>query len=223
MEQETIWIIAIVALAVGVLIGFLMGKSGSSETQRKTLEEELNGSRAEMDRYKEEVTTHFEQTAALVNELTEQYRKVHQHLATGAQNLCPDQAAGRSLQSSLQPKLEKSASESERSHTTEIEQPSSDDSSASVSTEKSTSMNTAEAQDTETVEATIEETKKEDQEIAQEPPRDWAPKSPNDEGTLSDRYGLKKNTEESPNPPQPDPGLNEDESENIIRDKKDKT
>lgn len=223
MEQETIWIIAIVALAVGLLIGFLMGKSGSSETQRKTLEEELNGSRAEMDRYKQEVTTHFEQTASLVNELTEQYRKVHQHLATGAQNLCPDQAAGRSLQSSLQPKLEKSASEAEHSDISKIEQPSSDDSSSTaVSTEKSNTVNTADAQDAETVETTIEETKKEDQEITPEPPKDWAPKSPDDEGTLSDRYGLKKKVEDAPNPPQPDPGLNEDEPEKNTTDKKEK-
>ncbi|KGK43112.1 hypothetical protein LH51_02075 [Nitrincola sp. A-D6] len=111
MEQETLWIVAVVALVVGVLIGYLLGKSGSNKVKSKRLEEELHGSRAEMDRYKEEVTSHFEQTAALVNELTDQYRKVHQHLATGAQNLCPDQQAGRSLQSSLQPKLEANTSD----------------------------------------------------------------------------------------------------------------
>lgn len=212
MEQETIWIIAIVALAVGTLIGYLMGKSGSSETQRKTLEEELNGSRAEMDRYKQQVTTHFEQTASLVNELTEQYRKVHQHLATGAQNLCPDQAAGRSLQSSLQPKLENSVDES-------------------ASTDKSNKDNTVPADETDassrvnekiTDNAKHENIKPEESEENIEAPKDWAPKSPDDEGTLSDRYGLKKKAEDAPNPPHPDPGLNEEEPEKNQTVKKEK-
>lgn len=194
MDQQTIWIIAIVALAVGVLIGFLMGKSGSSDSQRKVLEEELNGSRAEMDRYKEEVTTHFEHTAALVNELTEQYRKVHQHLATGAQNLCPDQKPGRSLQSSLQPKLENSPTEAE----------------SPAAKEKTTDDNTT--QETQTAKTNTSSTQEEPEKDI-EAPKDWAPKQPNDEGTLSDSYGLKKKVEDAPNPPQPDPGLNEEEPE----------
>ncbi len=217
MEQETVWIIAIVALAVGVLIGFLMGKSGSSEAQRKTLEAELNGSRAEMDRYKKEVTSHFEQTATLVNELTEQYRKVHQHLATGAQALCPDQAAGRSLQSSLQPKLEKVTSE---------ESP--DSTPGDLSQEnQSESQKHETAESGQPVEKTNEVKPPEpepepepDPELNIEPPKDWAPKKPDDEGTLSDRYGLKKNAEEAPKPPQPDPGLHEEENDKNETEKK---
>jgi uncharacterized membrane-anchored protein YhcB (DUF1043 family) len=191
VEQETIWIVAVVALAVGVLIGYLLGKSGGSEIKRKRLEEELNGSRIEMDRYKEEVTTHFEKTAALVNELTDQYRKVHQHLATGAQNLCPDQQAGRSLQSSLQPKLEAN--------------PVHDDTLES-STHKKTVTQPTKASETATDNQTADD-------AAPEAPRDWAPKKPNDQGTLSDSYGLKKGEEETPEtPPYPDPGLNDDET-----------
>lgn len=211
MEQETVWIIAIVALAVGVLIGFLMGKSGSSETQRKTLEAELNGSRAEMDRYKKEVTSHFEQTASLVNELTEQYRKVHQHLATGAQALCPDQTAGRSLQSSLQPQLEKVADE---------------ETSAEESIDKKRPIESEENKKTETNQTVDDSTQAEEAEAEAEtekniePPKDWAPKKPDDEGTLSDRYGLKKNPEEAPKPPQPDPGLHEEENNKNETEKK---
>ena len=222
MEQETIWIIAIVALAVGVLIGFLMGKSGSSETQRKTLEEELKGSRAEMDRYKTEVTSHFEQTASLVNELTEQYRKVHQHLATGAQNLCPDQAAGRSLQSSLQPKLEKSTTEPEQSDQNHLDQADEEKpTTSSAPSEELNEVNTEETSENITESKATKE-KPENPEINIEPPKDWAPKSPDDEGTLSDRYGLKKKTEDTPNPPHPDPGLNEDEPEKDTSENKEK-
>ena len=221
MEQETVWIIAIVALAVGILIGFLMGKSGSSEAQRKTLEEELNGSRAEMDRYKKEVTSHFEQTASLVNELTDQYRKVHQHLATGAQNLCPDQAAGRSLQSSLQPKLEntqtdpnatdiepeKTVNDPATATTTDTEQPAKKDETADTVSEKEDAV-------AETPSSTEETQPSKDSESTDsvEPPKDWAPKNPEEEGTLSDSYGLKKKAEDAPTPPHPDPGLHEEET-----------
>lgn len=185
MEQETVWIIAVVALAVGVLIGFLMGRSGSGEPYRKTLEAELRGSRAEMDRYKKEVTQHFEQTASLVNELTDQYRKVHQHLATGAQSLCPDQTAGRSLQSSLQPKLDKGIGGAMLAQE------------ATGSTLPMTETNQSAKPSAEPL----------------EPPKDWAPKKPDDEGTLSDRYGLKKKPETSITPPLPDPGLHEEDND----------
>lgn len=199
MDQQTIWIIAIVALAVGVLIGYLMGKSGGSDAQRKVLEEELKGSRAEMDRYKEEVTTHFEHTAALVNDLTDQYRKVHQHLATGAQNLCPDQQPGRSLQSSLQPKLESKT----------------DDLVADAPDTDETAVTEPTQQETQETQETAPEAAKtpEDTDSNYEAPKDWAPKKPDDEGTLSDSYGLKKSGEEAPTPPQPDPGLHEEASE----------
>lgn len=218
MEQETIWIIAIVALIVGVLIGFLIAKSGSGDAERKVLEEELNGSRAEMDRYKEEVTTHFEHTAALVNDLTDQYRKVHQHLATGAQNLCPDQKPGKSLQSSLQPKLE---STSKTPVETPVETAGIDETGIDETgiDEKATAevSEDVSVKDTESVEM------KAAQEPAIEPdhnieaPKDWAPKKPNDEGTLSDSYGLKKKDADALNPPQPDPGLNEDEPEKKVQ------
>jgi len=199
VEQETIWIVAVVALAVGVLIGYLLGKSGGTEIKRKRLEEELNGSRAEMDRYKQEVTSHFEQTAALVNELTDQYRKVHQHLATGAQNLCPDQQPGRSLQSSLQPKLEATRA----------------DDALDSSTQK--------AADQQPPESNAKEADKQTSADAEpEAPRDWAPKKPNDQGTLSDGYGLKKEQEETPKtPPYPDPGLNDDETTSVKPNQKD--
>lgn len=207
MEQETIWIIAIVALLLGALIGFLMGRTGSGQSQRKKIEEELQCSKAEMDTYKNEVTSHFEQTAALVNELTEQYRKVHQHLATGAQSLCADQQAGESLQLSLQPKLEGSTQEEltpEADSDLHNQDHQAESSETSIENEQSLASNQEQQPD-----ASSADDIKNDVEA----PKDWAPKSPDDEGTLSDRYGLKKKTEDSPNPPHPDPGLNEDEPE----------
>ncbi|MCP8687916.1 YhcB family protein [Marinobacterium sedimentorum] len=105
MEQNSIWIIGAVALAVGGLIGYLLGRSGSDAGQRQTLNNQLDEAKAELATYKQEVTDHFEKTATLVNQLTNTYKDVHQHLASGAQTLCDDDAASLALNESMQAKL----------------------------------------------------------------------------------------------------------------------
>lgn len=100
METGNIWILALVGVAVGLVIGYLLGRGGAGKQQ---LSQELDSTRAELESYKQEVTGHFETTAELVNGLTEQYRRVHQHLASGAQALCGDTQPAQSLAASLQP------------------------------------------------------------------------------------------------------------------------
>lgn len=186
MEQETLWILAVVALAIGVLIGFMMGRSGKADdTRSKLLEEDLKKARTEMDSYRKEVTSHFEETAALVNQMTEQYRKVHQHLASGAQALCEGQTPRNLLEDSFRPALTQQ----------EQKQPEKD-----TGTDTSAKADPAPA-------ATGEESK-----IA-EPPRDYAPKKPNEEGTLSHSYGLKKeNADSVQEPPHPDTLVTEEDT-----------
>jgi len=178
VELENIWIIAAAALAVGALIGYLIGRSGDAEQQKRKLEEELTATRQEMDKYKKDVTSHFEQTASLVNELTDNYRKVHQHLASSAQALCPGQPAGNALKASLQPQQLVENLDLAESTTAEAPQ---------KTTEKTQSAAGHPEADDET-------------DIHVEPPRDYAPKKPEDEGTLSDRYGLKKSADKVENP-----------------------
>ncbi|WP_409523257.1 YhcB family protein [Nitrincola sp. MINF-07-Sa-05] len=190
MELENIWIIAAAALAVGALIGYLIGRSGDAEQQKRKLEEELTATRQEMDKYKKDVTSHFEQTASLVNELTDNYRKVHQHLASSAQTLCPGQPAGNALKASLQP----------QQLVENLEQPGAAKAeTAQKATDKTVATEQHEAVD--------------EKETHVEPPRDYAPKKPEDEGTLSDRYGLKKSADkvESPIPDLASADANENE------------
>lgn len=178
MEQETIWIITLIALVIGAMIGYMLGFSKGSSKQKIETADEIKQTKTELHRYKQEVTSHFETTAELVNNLTEQYRKVHEHLASGAQTLCPNQAAGNSLHASLQPKQVEALIPDAQPEETEA----ADDSSSK------------------------------DETNAIEAPRDYAPKAPNEEGTLSSSYGLKKKDELTP-PPQPDPGLHDEGNE----------
>jgi uncharacterized membrane-anchored protein YhcB (DUF1043 family) len=47
--------------------------------------------------YKDNVSEHFSLTADLVQHMTESYREVYQHLASGAQDLCSNEVASKLL------------------------------------------------------------------------------------------------------------------------------
>jgi uncharacterized membrane-anchored protein YhcB (DUF1043 family) len=161
VEENSVWIIGIVALAAGALIGYLMGRSGDNSGQQK-LVDQLNEAQQELSVYKEEVNGHFEKTAALVNNLTESYREVHQHLAQGSESLCKGEHSPAQLDHDTQPKIaELTDSEQEEQIPTVTDE----------------------------VTAVPEEPE------AIEPPRDYAPKNPDQEGTLSEKFGLKKEQE----------------------------
>ncbi|WP_293267049.1 DUF1043 family protein [Neptunomonas sp.] len=170
MEESNIWIIGVVALVIGALIGFLMGRAGDNSNEQEKLED----AKQELEDYKTKVAGHFEETADLVNKMTESYRGVYQHLATGAQALC-DADTARSIESSMTPQLTAQAE-------VEVE-----------SSEPSTDSDAG--NDNETLSAV-------------EPPRDYAPKQPDEEGTLSESYGLKDDTEDA-SQAEPDPSSEE--------------
>lgn len=98
MDQNTVWVIAIAALIVGALLGFLFGRNGSNGSREVKLAEELDRTQHELAKYRDEVNQHFSVTADLVNDLTNQYQKVHQHLASSASVLCRDEKLVASLQ-----------------------------------------------------------------------------------------------------------------------------
>ncbi|RLL50990.1 DUF1043 family protein [Mariprofundus sp. EBB-1] len=79
-------IIIMISIAItAFLIGYLV--SGRRKGN-KHLETELAASREELNKYRSEVTNHFQKTAFKVNALTENCRNVYEHLAQGAQELC---------------------------------------------------------------------------------------------------------------------------------------
>ncbi|UTW03867.1 YhcB family protein [Amphritea atlantica] len=164
MEDSSVWIIGIVTLLAGTLIGYLMGRSGDTSSQQK-LVDQLNEAQRDLSDYKEKVNGHFETTAELVNNLTESYKQVHQHLAQGSETLCMGEHAPAQLSSQPQPAISEPVKETA-------------------------------AEDKEPIPMVTEQTDTvtEEPEVV-EPPRDYAIKSPDEEGTLSEKYGLKKKPE----------------------------
>lgn len=111
MDQNTIWVIAIAALIIGILIGFLFGKNGNNGSREVQLANDLEKANLELSRYRDEVNEHFSKTADLVNGLTQQYQKVHQHLADSAEQLVRDEKLIASLQQSASARLEQTKTE----------------------------------------------------------------------------------------------------------------
>ncbi|MGB1238943.1 MAG: YhcB family protein [Pseudomonadales bacterium] len=162
MAESTI-LIAIVALIIGGVIGYLMAKSSSEGDSQERRVQELQD---EIKEYKASVASHFQQTASMINEMNESYKGVIHHLASGSQDLC-DAGTAKEIESRLAPQ--------------QIE--------------------------AKPVEAAPEQ--REPQREAVEPPRDYAPKKENEEGALSENYGVKpvsaETKEEEQAPKQQDP------------------
>ena len=85
---NSVWQIGIIALVAGALIGALAYRLlAPSVKQADKIKTELDVARDELDSYKANVNQHFDKTSELVNDLTQNYVKVYQHLAEGAQTL----------------------------------------------------------------------------------------------------------------------------------------
>lgn len=98
------WLTGIVCLAIGVASGLLIARRLDSTSPGKV--EELEARVLELQRfhddYREHVSDHFSMTADLVQQMTESYRDVYQHLARGAQDLCNEEIAAKLLPTSDQ-------------------------------------------------------------------------------------------------------------------------
>ena len=93
-----IWLTAIACLVVGVVIGVVFSsRSNSSASRVLELENQIRDIKDNHLTYKNNVSEHFSLTADLVQHMTESYRDVYQHLASGAQDLCSNEVASKLL------------------------------------------------------------------------------------------------------------------------------
>jgi len=81
-----------------VVVGVLFASKlniGSSRVQE--LESQVRTLKENHNEYRDSVSDHFSMTAELVQHMTESYKEVYQHLASGAQDLCSTEVAGKLL------------------------------------------------------------------------------------------------------------------------------
>ena len=89
LSREVLLAAGIALAILGLLIGYLFGRRTSTAAQRyREVERKLDQVLQDKKIYEDEVVEHFSDTAKLLNNLTESYRDVHNHLAKGASTLC---------------------------------------------------------------------------------------------------------------------------------------
>ncbi len=77
----------ILFVLIGLIIGFVVGRSTSRAGDAAKLHKALSKTRKELDQYKKDVTEHFRSTAGLLNQFDEQYQRLQQQLAEQNQKL----------------------------------------------------------------------------------------------------------------------------------------
>ncbi len=109
-----VWLIGIGALAVGIAIGLVIAtRLNASPSRIRELENQIRQLKDNHADYKDSVSSHFSMTAELVQHMTESYRDVYQHLASGAQDLCPSEVANKLLPAESDAVFEASATNEE--------------------------------------------------------------------------------------------------------------
>lgn len=127
-----IWLTGITCLAVGLAAGLLLARiiKGDNPARVNELENRLQDLQRDQAEYRNQVSEHFNTTAELVHQMTESYRDVYQHLASGAQNLCTEDVASKLLPAGEQKMFASEEDSAEEDNTTDeaqgndsIEQP----------------------------------------------------------------------------------------------------
>lgn len=84
------WLLYIIVFVVGAAAGYALHFYRNSDSRVRELETHLTSIQHKYEHYQQAVTEHFSQSAQLVNNLTNAYREVHEHLQKGANDLCAD-------------------------------------------------------------------------------------------------------------------------------------
>lgn len=102
-----IWLTAIGCLAGGILIGVIIAsRLGTSPARVQELENQIRELKDTHNNYRENVSDHFSMTAELFQHMTESYKEVYQHLASGAQELCNSDVASKLLPARTEPEFQ---------------------------------------------------------------------------------------------------------------------
>ena len=79
----------ILFVLIGVIVGFVAGRSTSRAGDATKLHNELTRARKELTQYKREMGDHFASTAVMLEQLDEHYQRLSNHFAEQSQKLLP--------------------------------------------------------------------------------------------------------------------------------------
>lgn len=94
----SLWVIGLLSFLLGSTLGCIVTYLFNARHGKTyKLQEELDQLKDRFTDYRDQVTQHFMRTSELVQEMTQSYRSVYEHLATGAQQLCSEETPGTLL------------------------------------------------------------------------------------------------------------------------------
>ena len=110
MDLSWTWGMGLIGFAFGVACGVGIGYLTLCNSRRsQALQEKCDALQREFDAYRSQVGQHFQRTSQLVQKMTDSYREVYEHLATGSQALCQNPVSTPRLDIPDQPVLESAA------------------------------------------------------------------------------------------------------------------
>ncbi|MBN4079483.1 DUF1043 family protein, partial [Beggiatoa alba] len=81
------WMASAIVFSIGGGAGFFIARQ-IKDKRNLELEQQLKATQSQLTEYQGDVNRHFLKTSLLFNKLTDNYKEVYEHLATGAQTLC---------------------------------------------------------------------------------------------------------------------------------------
>lgn len=89
-----IWVYALIGLAVGLIIGALAVRLGSSKfREQEAMKRDLEKNKAELEEYRKELVSHFARSAELLDNMAKDYHQLYQHMAKSSSELMPELSA----------------------------------------------------------------------------------------------------------------------------------
>lgn len=85
------WTYALIGLAVGMIIGFLISRvTVPGIKHQKTLKQDLEKSKYELEQYRQELVDHFATSATMLEALAKDFNKMYDHMASTSKELMPN-------------------------------------------------------------------------------------------------------------------------------------
>jgi uncharacterized membrane-anchored protein YhcB (DUF1043 family) len=108
MELGWTWGMGFLGFAFGIAVGMGLAYLTICNSRRRAqeLQEKCDALQREFESYRGEVGQHFLRTSELVQKMTESYRDVYEHLASGSQVLCQNPVNTPSLDLPDRPMLD---------------------------------------------------------------------------------------------------------------------
>ncbi|WP_300175435.1 Z-ring associated protein ZapG [uncultured Aliivibrio sp.] len=85
------WTYALIGLTVGVIAGFLISRvTVPGIKQQKSLKQDLEKSKYELEQYRQELVDHFATSATMLEALAKDFNKMYDHMASTSKELMPN-------------------------------------------------------------------------------------------------------------------------------------